>query len=214
MTTLGRALHQIPAETDRTASSTFWKAAAVVCVGCAAPLLLMSMGVDFGTSGRSLTAAAARSMTTGELGEAAHLALRGHYTHTLLEWTAVCAAAIVGLLTFIQYRLTREAEDKFRERTTDEWLTTLEGQGIPAGPVRFVEELFDDPQVLANGLVADLEHRDAGTLRMVGPLARFSETPLQANPSPALGQHTDEILGSLGFSEAEIQRWRELGVVG
>ncbi|MFQ6029170.1 MAG: CaiB/BaiF CoA transferase family protein, partial [Dehalococcoidia bacterium] len=111
-------------------------------------------------------------------------------------------------------KLMQQAEVKFRERTTAHWLTSLEQQGIPAGPVRFVEELFDDPQVQANGLVAELEHREAGKLRMVGPLAQFSETPLHTNPPPALGQHTDEVLQELGFSDAEIRRWRESGVVG
>ena len=53
-----------------------------------------------------------------------------------------------------------------------------------------------------------------GPLRMVGPLAKFSETPLEATHPPALGQHTGEVLAELGFSEAEIREWREQGTLG
>jgi crotonobetainyl-CoA:carnitine CoA-transferase CaiB-like acyl-CoA transferase len=110
-------------------------------------------------------------------------------------------------------RLMRQAEEKFREKTNEQWLDLLEGKGIPAGPVRFLEELFDDLQVQANGLVAELEHRDAGKVRMVGPLAQFSQTPLRATPPPALGQHTAEILQELGYTAAEIRRWQKAGIV-
>ena len=106
-----------------------------------------------------------------------------------------------------------QAEDAFRQKTSGEWLSMLVQQGIPAGPVRFVEELFDDPQVQANGLVCDVAHRDAGTIRMMGPMARFSETPLRAAPFAGLGQHTDEVLLELGYTDQEIQQWRERGVV-
>ena len=85
--------------------------------------------------------------------------------------------------------LIRQAEDVFLQRTAAEWLALLDQRGIPAGPVRFLEEVFDDPQVQANDLVAELEHQQVGPLRMVGPLAKFSETPLEAanptRPGPA-----------------------------
>ena len=111
-------------------------------------------------------------------------------------------------------KLTGQAEEAFRQRTAAEWLALLDERGIPAGPVRFIEEVFDDPQAQANGLVAELEHREAGRLRMVGPLAQFSETPLEATGPPALGEHTAEVLGELGFGTAEIEAWRESGVLG
>jgi crotonobetainyl-CoA:carnitine CoA-transferase CaiB-like acyl-CoA transferase len=110
-------------------------------------------------------------------------------------------------------RLMEQAEVAFRQRTTEEWLAALEEQGLPAGPVRFVEELYRDPQVGANGLLAELEHRDAGTVRMVGPLAWFSETPLRARPPAALGQHTNEVLSELGYSDEEIAGWRKAGII-
>ena len=110
--------------------------------------------------------------------------------------------------------LMRQAEAAFLQRPAGEWLALLEERGIPAGPVRFMEELFDDAQVQANGLVAEVEHRDAGKLRMVGPLAQFSETPLEPTPPPALGQHSEEILRELGYTDAEIGRWRENGELG
>ena len=111
-------------------------------------------------------------------------------------------------------KLIRQAEEAFLERSAAEWLALLDERGIPAGPVRFIEEVFDDPQVQANDLVSELEHRDVGPLRMVGPLAKFSETPLEATHPPALGQHTGEVLAQLGFGEAEIQEWREQGALG
>ena len=110
--------------------------------------------------------------------------------------------------------LMRQAEAVFLQRSAAEWLALLEERGIPAGPVRFVEELFDDAQVQANGLVAELEHRDAGKVRMVGPLANFSETPLEASAPPALGEHTDEILRELGYAPEEITGYRNGGALG
>lgn len=110
--------------------------------------------------------------------------------------------------------LEAEAEKIFRRKSSAEWLETLERRGIPAGPVRFVEELFDDPQIKANGLVTEVEHKEEGAVKMIGPLAKFRGTPMEANtPSPALGQHSSEILKELGFSGEDIARWKEAGIL-
>ena len=110
--------------------------------------------------------------------------------------------------------LEAEAEKIFRRKSSAEWLETLEQRGIPAGPVRFVEELFDDPQIKANGLVTEVEHKEAGAVKMIGPLAKFRGTPMEAKtPSPALGQHSSEILKELGFSGEDIARWKQAGIL-
>ena len=106
--------------------------------------------------------------------------------------------------------LERRAEDMFRSKSSAEWLRILEERSIPAGPVRFIEEMFDDPQVAANGLVDEFTHVQEGAVKMAGPYARFSGTPLpHAPPSPALGQHTAEILAWLGYSPEDVTRLRE-----
>ena len=109
--------------------------------------------------------------------------------------------------------LVRKAEAKFREKTVTEWLTLLDEAGVPAGPVKFVEELLEDEQVRANGLVTSLRHTLAGETRSVGPMVQMSETPLSPErSSPALGEHTDEILGGLGYSPEQIEVLRSSGV--
>ena len=109
--------------------------------------------------------------------------------------------------------LTKKAEALLREKTTDEWVRILDAAGVPCSPVKFIEELLEDEHVLANDLVVELEHSLVGPLKMVGPTLRMSETPLEIKAaSPVLGEHTDEILTTLGYSPEDIQRLRDEGI--
>ena len=109
--------------------------------------------------------------------------------------------------------LMAEAEGLFLEKTVDEWLQIFDSVGVPAGPVRYIEELPGDEQVASNGLVVELEHSLAGRVKMIGPVIQMSETPLEArSASPALGEHTDEILGAMGYSKEEIADMNRDGV--
>ncbi|MEX0785299.1 MAG: CoA transferase [Dehalococcoidia bacterium] len=110
--------------------------------------------------------------------------------------------------------LVKEAEAIMRGRTTGEWLAIFDERGVPAGPFKFTQELMDDPQVLANDLQVEVEHSLVGTIKMVGPPLQMSETPLAVQgPSPALSEHTDAILASLGYGEEEIASMRSEGVI-
>ena len=111
--------------------------------------------------------------------------------------------------------LEKEAEKLIASKPSSEWLQIFEERAIPAGPVRFIEELFDDPQVVANGLVTEVNHSTEGVVKMIGPLAHFLGTaPAPPDASPALGQHASEILQDLGFSQQEVDGWRDDGVIG
>jgi crotonobetainyl-CoA:carnitine CoA-transferase CaiB-like acyl-CoA transferase len=111
--------------------------------------------------------------------------------------------------------LEKRAEELIAAKPSAEWLQIFEDAAIPAGPVRFIEELFEDPQVVANGLVTEVEHVQEGKVKMVGPMAHFRGTvPTSPKASPALGQHAAEILEGLGFSKQEVDGWRDDGVIG
>ena len=110
-------------------------------------------------------------------------------------------------------KLVKEAELKFREKTTEEWLHLLDEAGIPAGPLHFTEEMTKDEQAIANGYIVDLDHSLVGSMKMYGPPLKMSETPLEVQgPAPALGEHTDEILSSIGYASEQIKGLRESGV--
>ena len=110
--------------------------------------------------------------------------------------------------------LVEKAEARFKEKTVDEWLKVLDAVGVPVGPVKFTEELLRDEQVLANGLVTELEHPLVGKVETNGPLLKMSETPLKAKGSSStLGEHTDGILESLGYGPDEIRRLRDQKVI-
>jgi len=110
--------------------------------------------------------------------------------------------------------LVQECEGVMRTRTTDEWLAHLDQNDIACGPVRFVDELWTDPQVLANEYIAEYEHTLVGTLRGSAPAIRMSATPTRVQrASPALGEHNDEILQMIGLDLKEIDALRQAGAV-
>lgn len=112
-------------------------------------------------------------------------------------------------------RKTIEVEEIMRSRTTEEWLDIFDREGVPAGSVAFAEDISEDPQVLANEMLVDLEHDLTGPQTMVGPLLGFSKTPMEAQgASPPLGRDTDRWLRDLGYTEDEIRSLHEDGVVG
>ena len=106
-------------------------------------------------------------------------------------------------------------EAKFQERTNAEWLEYLDASAVACGPIRFVDEMFDDPQVIANNFIVEYDHALLGPLRGPAPIVQMSGTPTRVQrASPALGEHTDEVLCELGFAAGEISALHELGIVG
>ena len=115
----------------------------------------------------------------------------------------------VGPLSDADVDRARQAVRIMATRTTSEWITDFDDVGVPAGPVRYAEELWADPQALANGLVVEREHPVVGTVRMTGPLIKMSGTPTEAKQaSPTLGQDTEEILAALGYAANQIESLR------
>jgi formyl-CoA transferase len=106
-------------------------------------------------------------------------------------------------------------DELMRQRTTAEWVPALEAAGVPCGPINTLKEVFDDPHVQARGLRVEIPHPTAGKVPLVRSPMRFSETPVEyETPPPLLGQHTDEVLGSvLGKSPTEIAELKRAGTV-
>jgi len=105
-------------------------------------------------------------------------------------------------------------EAQIREKNTDEWLQIFEQAGVPVGPVNFVEEAVQDPQVLENDVIVEVEHPLSGPQRHVAPMLRMSATPLAIQgPSPVLGADTEAIVSSAGYNADEIAALREAGVI-
>jgi crotonobetainyl-CoA:carnitine CoA-transferase CaiB-like acyl-CoA transferase len=111
------------------------------------------------------------------------------------------------------YRLVRPA---MKARTSAEWLTILDRHNVWAGPVYTHEELANDPHVVAMGMISEIEHPRAGSVRMPTPPIRLSDTKLAiAQPPPLLGEQTEEILASLpGYDASRVAALAESGAIG
>ena len=102
----------------------------------------------------------------------------------------------------------------FACNTIDHWTAVLSGIDLACGRVRTYEEVVNDPQVLANEYITELEHPEMGSVRIVNTPISFSETPAQPRGlAPELGQHTEEILLELGYDWPDIIALREADAV-
>ena len=86
------------------------------------------------------------------------------------------------------------------------WLAKFAQADIPAGPINTVAEAIEDQQTRGRGLIVQLEHPTIGTAKSIANPIRFSNTPVSYRlPPPMLGEHTSEILQSLGYSSEAVR---------
>jgi crotonobetainyl-CoA:carnitine CoA-transferase CaiB-like acyl-CoA transferase len=103
--------------------------------------------------------------------------------------------------------------DAFRRKTLAEWTAELGALDVCFGPVATLDEAFADPQLRHRGMVVEMDG-PAGPTRFFGPPIKLSDTPASIRTPPAgLGQHTDEVLASIGYDAAAIAKLRADGVV-
>ncbi|QCK84633.1 CoA transferase [Phreatobacter aquaticus] len=94
------------------------------------------------------------------------------------------------------------------------WLDKFEAQGVPAGPIYAMDQVFDDPQVQHLGMAAPVHHPVRGEIRLIAqPLVMSRTSPAIETPTPESGEHTDEILREAGFPETEIARLRSASII-
>ena len=111
-------------------------------------------------------------------------------------------------------RLRPELERTLRSRTRAEWTARFHAASVPCGAVRDVGEVLGDPHLAAREMVATLEHPTVGTTRVMGTPIKLSATPGSVRtPPPTLGQHTEAVLGELGYDREMIASLKAAGAI-
>jgi crotonobetainyl-CoA:carnitine CoA-transferase CaiB-like acyl-CoA transferase len=136
-------------------------------------------------------------------------------------WENLCRA--MGREDFIPHEYNAEKypeifehfRAQFRTKTRRQWFEYLSQWDICAAPVLRLDEALNDPHNRARQMVVDVQHPRVGAVQQVGIAPKFSETPGQVrSTAPLPGQHTDEVLRSLGYDDGRIQALRDAGAVG
>jgi crotonobetainyl-CoA:carnitine CoA-transferase CaiB-like acyl-CoA transferase len=108
----------------------------------------------------------------------------------------------------------RRVRATFKEKTMAEWVALLADKDICFGPVATVGEMFEDPQVRHRQMVVSLADRRGEPRRTLGNPLKLSATPPRLRTPPAdFGAHTEDVLGTLGFSPADVAGLRSRGIV-
>ena len=103
----------------------------------------------------------------------------------------------------------------FRQRSRDDWLAYLADKNVCVSAVNSLSEVFEDPQVQHRNMLVEHEGPNGKPTRQVGMGIKLSDTPGHVrHPAPQPGQHTDEILSSLGYGASDLTSLREQRAVG
>lgn len=102
----------------------------------------------------------------------------------------------------------------FRKGKREDWLGRLIEKDVPAAPINTLDEVFEDPQVQTYGFPTEVEHPKMGKMKLIGNAVDMSRTPPSIDrPPPMLGEHTEEVLASLGYDSGKISMLRTQGAV-
>ena len=102
----------------------------------------------------------------------------------------------------------------FATGVRDDWVARLRGADIVSAPINTLLEASNDPDVVANGYVTEIEYPDHGkTLKVHGSPWHFSETPARIGVAPALGADNDAVLAGVGYTPQQIRAFREGKVI-
>jgi crotonobetainyl-CoA:carnitine CoA-transferase CaiB-like acyl-CoA transferase len=102
--------------------------------------------------------------------------------------------------------LEREIEAVLTTQTTAYWVEKLDAAQVPAGPVYGFEQIMADPHIKARKMVVDIDHPKIGPMKTLGlPIKSTGDLTAIRKPAPMLGQHSEEVLRELGYSDADIR---------
>lgn len=106
-------------------------------------------------------------------------------------------------------------DDRFAEKTYEEWDRIFRTYGFIYAKIQTVEELKHDPQVIANDYITEFDHPAIGPVKVCSFPVAYSDTPAGIwREAPELGQHTEEILiDELGYDWSDIERFQQAGAI-
>lgn len=134
--------------------------------------------------------------------------------HATLEHAGFADLGVIVSSDERRVALLRLLDELFATGTRDDWVARLRGADIVAAPINTLLEASNDPDVLANGYVTEVEYPKHGkTVKVHGTPWRFSETPAKVGVAPELGADNDAVLAEIGYSTREIQDFRDRKII-
>jgi crotonobetainyl-CoA:carnitine CoA-transferase CaiB-like acyl-CoA transferase len=110
--------------------------------------------------------------------------------------------------------LNRILNEEFSRQKSAHWIDELNNASVPCGPIYKMDEVFADPQVRHLKAAAEVSHPRLGKFKVLSQVVKLSRTPAAiVTPTPEMGQHTEEILRELEYSDKEISGLKEKGAV-
>ena len=111
-------------------------------------------------------------------------------------------------------RVIEEIQNLFKTKNQEEWIKFFKNVDACCEPILTFEEVFQHPQVVHRQMVTEYEHPVEGKVRQVGNPIKSSQFPHEIRtPSPAWGEHTMEVLKAIGYSEEEIEHFKEVKAI-
>ena len=130
------------------------------------------------------------------------------------EWTDVEKWKTGGGRSEDRATLNATISQVTRTQPSSYWMDTLEAAGIPCGPIYTVDQVFADPQVKHLNIAAPTTHPQRGATALINSPLNLSDVPKGIrHVAPPAGEQTDEVLRSVGYTDAELASMRAKGII-